>query len=572
MDDQPAPQLRAPSPAWCLPVVAASAVLGLVLIADQAHRMSATYDEVAYLRIAAHWWRTGEQDQITRMGSPLTFWKLQQAPTLWALDRLGFGAWIDDPIAHQEQLLPPVRLGASWIWLLALLIAARWAGQLHGPRAMAMASIAFALSPNLLAHGSLLTMEMPLLACSSAMIHRFWAYLRAGKGRDFWAASALGGLAMSLKFTAVLIPPILTLIWAADLWIGSTGEDPWPRRLGRVLRVVVPGMAGFAAAMVVANLLVTGFATIPLSPRSGSHPWLDGRVGPTLRPLASRLLETSFPSDWVGFARQMAFQREGGPSYLLGERRLTGWTHYYPVTLAVKVPLAFWLLVVARGFLGRRSPRSAREWVLPAFVVAFLILAMLGSKRNYGYRYLLPMATPAIVWTSALAEGGRRSRWAAAVGLLGMGYAVASIHPHELSYFNEIAGGPIGGRKILSDSNLDWGQGVRSLARLQRSRREFRDLTLFYFGDTDPVHYGVEGRRIVFDANTEPPGLPPRLTVDTKFLAVSASLQWGPWGPRDYFKILDDVAPVAYTDDRTIAIYRASDVPRGMVRTGRGPG
>ena len=36
---------------------------------------------------------------------------------------------------------------------------------------------------------------------------------------------------------------------------------------------------------------------------------------------------------------------------------------------------------------------------------------------------------------------------------------IALIHPHELSYFNAAAGGPIGGRRVLSDSNLDWGQG-----------------------------------------------------------------------------------------------------------------
>ena len=255
----------------------------------------------------------------------------------------------------------------------------------------------------------------------------------------------------------------------------------------------------------------------------------------------------------------------------MGERRMTGWTHYYLVTLAVKVPLAFWLLVIGRAIMKRRSPREAREWVLPVFIATFLLLAMFGSKRNYGFRYLLPIATPAIVWTSGLAEGSRRSRWVAALGLVGMGYAVGSIHPHELSYFNEVAGGPIGGRKILSDSNLDWGQGARSLARLQRSRPEFRDLTLFYFGDTDPAHYGVEGRRIIFDANHEPAGLPSKLTVETRFLAVSASLQWGPWGPVGYFRILNDVAPVAYTDDQTIAIYRTSDVPRPL-RTGLGPG
>jgi hypothetical protein len=568
-DQTPSPEAGPASPRWCFVVVVGSAVLGLALIADQAVHMSATYDEVTYLRIAAHWWRTGEQDQITRLGSPLTFWKLQQASTFWALDRVGLGFWVDDPIGHQEELLPVVRIGASWSWLLAMLIAANWAKQLHGPKGMAMAAIAFAVSPNLLAHGSLLTMEMPLVACSSAMLHRAWLFLKWKKSRDFWTTAALGGLGMSLKFTTILIPPILALLWAIDLGLDPTDPRRGFRRIVGIARTVGLGMVPFAAVMVLANLVVTGFATIPLSARNGPHPSLEARLGPALRPIAGRVLEASFPNDWVAFTTQLSFQRAGGPSYLLGERRMTGWTYYYLVALAVKVPLAFWLLAIGRGWLGRRARSGDREWALPVFVVAFLVIAMMGSKRNYGYRYLLPMATPAIVWTSGLAEGRRAAKWCATLGLLGMGYAVGSIHPHELSYFNELAGGPIGGRKFLADSNLDWGQGAKSLARLQRARPEFRDLTVFYFGDTDPGHYGVEGLRIVFDANHVPAGLPSKLTVETRFLAVSASLQWGPWGPADYFRELNDVEPVVYTDDFTIAIYRASDVPPRAVPVSR---
>jgi Dolichyl-phosphate-mannose-protein mannosyltransferase len=566
MDEQPAPPAPDRLPPWCLTVVAASALLGLALIADQARQMSATFDEVTYLRVAAHWWRTGEQGQITRLGTGVTSLKLQLAPTFWTLDRLSLGAWIDDSVAHQEQLLPIVRIGASWFWLLAMLLAANWARQLYGPSGMAMASVAFALSPNLLAHGSLVTMEMPLLACSSAMLYYFWLFLKSGRSRDFWASAALGGLGMSLKFTMVLIPPILALLWAIDLGLNparvSEGEQRpgWFRRFAGIVRRVGVGMVAFGAVMVASNLVVTGFTTIPLSEKTGHHSIAEGLLDPTIRHLAVLFLETPLPNDWVGFYSQMMMQKGGGLSYLMGEVRKTGWTHYYLVALAIKVPLAFWLLVIARAMMKRRSPREAREWVLPVFIAAFLLLAMFGSKRNFGYRYVLPIEAPAIVWASGLAGGGRWSRWLAVLGVAGMGLAVGSIHPHELTYFNEVAGGPIGGRKILSDSNFDWGQGARSLARLQRSRPELCDLTLFYFGTTNPAYYGVAGRCLIFQADTPVPGLPPSLTVDTKFLAVSASLQWGPWAPPGYFQGLDEIAPIAYTDDWTIAIYRASDL------------
>jgi hypothetical protein len=535
-------------------VVAVAAVVGLGLLIDALGRSSATYDEVAYLQIAADWWRSGHQERITRMGSPLTFWKVQQAPVLWLLDHVGQGRLIDDPTAHQATLLPLVRLGCLWIWLVALLLTAAWSRRLYGPRAMALSAVLFALSPNLLAHGALATMELPLLACTTGIFFLFWEFLRTGDPRPFAAAAALGGLAFSCKFTAVLVPPILALAWWIDRWRG--GERS-PIRLS--LRVG-SGMLAFLVVLVLADLAVTGFARLPLSARTGTHPSLDGRLGPALGRLAGWAIETPIPQDWVGFATQMGHQRHGGPSYLLGRTRMCGWWYYYFVALAVKVPLTFWLLVAARVCRGRRIASAGHDRLLPVILGAFLAITALGSSRNYGLRYLLPLAPVAIVWVSALAEGGAWARRIGWLGLAGPALAVAAIHPHELSYFNALAGGPRGGRHILADSNLDWGQGARALARLQAARPEFRDLTLYYFGDTDPAHYGVVGRRHVIDAGDRHPDLPPTLAAATTYLAVSTSLQWGPWGPRGYFQRLDRLPPVATLDDHTMTIYRTADL------------
>ncbi len=120
----------------------------------------------------------------------------------------------------------------------------------------------------------------------------------------------------------------------------------------------------------------------------------------------------------------------------------------------------------------------------------------------------------------------------------------------------------MGGRRVLADSNLDWGQGARTLAQLQARRSAFRDLTLYAFGATDPAHYGVVGVRHVIDAGSEHPGLPERLEAETTYLGVSASLLWGPWGPAGYFRDLEGQAPIAMTADGTIAIYRNADRKR----------
>ncbi|MFO0950866.1 MAG: hypothetical protein U0835_06865 [Isosphaeraceae bacterium] len=135
---------------------------------------------------------------------------------------------------------------------------------------------------------------------------------------------------------------------------------------------------------------------------------------------------------------------------------------------------------------------------------------------------------------------------------------MGSVHPHELTYFNLLAGGREGMIR-LADSNLDWGPGeLRSLARMQAADPAARP---------DPVllrdagaHYGVAGVCHIVDAGTVHPGLPERLPSG-RYVAVSASLQHGPWGPEGYFRALDGLRPVATTDDATIAVYRAADLP-----------
>ena len=139
-----------------------------------------------------------KQATITRMGSPLTFWKLQQAPVLWMLERLGRRELIDDPIGHQQELLPLVRAGSLWIWLAASRAlcppgAAGCMAQGNGTGGLALCAQPQPDRPRRAAR----TMELPLVASSTAMLFLFWTYLETGRRRWFWASAALGGLAFS---------------------------------------------------------------------------------------------------------------------------------------------------------------------------------------------------------------------------------------------------------------------------------------------------------------------------------------------------------------------------------------
>jgi len=129
-------------------------------------------------------------------------------------------------------------------------------------------------------------------------------------------------------------------------------------------------------------------------------------------------------------------------------------------------------------------------------------------------------------------------------------------HPWELTYFNEFVGGPESGRRILADSNLDWGQGLLQFREMQCKRAEFNSMTLFYFGDVAPAVYGISGMTFQVDASDQFKHLPKTLgELNSQYVAVSTSLSDGPWGPLEYFRVFREIKPVTTTPDGSIRIY-----------------
>jgi hypothetical protein len=207
----------------------------------------------------------------------------------------------------------------------------------------------------------------------------------------------------------------------------------------------------------------------------------------------------------------------GGINTLFGRVSDRGFPEYFFVAFAAKSTPAF-LIVTALALAGLSRGREGRQdaalWLLPVLV---LFLASAGSSYNIGIRHMLPVY-PLL----AMAGAGALSRLAAArprAGVLLMAAlpiasaaALARIHPHELSYFNAFVGGPEGGRRMLSDSNVDWGLDLRRLSE-ELARRGVSDPTVAYFGGDD-VAYRVG----VPDFSAEP-------FVRGRVIAVSAFLQ-----------------------------------------------
>jgi hypothetical protein len=227
------------------------------------------------------------------------------------------------------------------------------------------------------------------------------------------------------------------------------------------------------------------------------------------------------------YARGLVFvmrHSEARRTFLLGELSDRGFPHYFLVTFLVKTPVPLLLLTaLALARIGRIGRREAAFLWLPVLVYAALTTT---RGLQIGHRHLLPLYPFLFVAGGEAAArlwSWRRPAGLALVATLGLWYAGGTLrqHPHHLAYFNEIAGGPANGWRVLVDSNLDWGQDLKRLASWMRENGVTR-VKLSYFGSADPSYYGIDAEAL--PGYTAPHA--PRVTREIRpgdIVAVSAT-------------------------------------------------
>ena len=209
---------------------------------------------------------------------------------------------------------------------------------------------------------------------------------------------------------------------------------------------------------------------------TGDHPTINGLFGGVLAGWIASLYETPVPQDWVGLANQVHHQMSGGASYLLGESaddRLEILLFRGARGEAAPDLLAAAGRPASRWPGGEREAtgpatfscpwRSVSSWPSPQSVDAQLWIRVPGSPGAAGDRLDLAdrpgrarlvgdrggMATLADRAGPRGAGSGHRGRSSLRADLLQRSGRWSARRAH-----------------ILSDSNLDWGQGLKCLARL----------------------------------------------------------------------------------------------------------
>ncbi|MFF4436270.1 phospholipid carrier-dependent glycosyltransferase [Streptomyces sp. NPDC001621] len=406
------------------------------------------------------------------------------------------------------------RLPVIALTLLFGLVVLAFARELTGTAGGLVALALYAFSPDVIAHGSLATLDVPAAGFVLTSAWLTWRARRRPQVHLPLAGAALGA-AVATKMSALPAVPVLMALAAVSVLARTRREEPLPESgeegAGRWRPAVSPGRGRWrallpgpgnprramvralvgAAVVGLAALAVVWVSYLAVDPRLRFAP---AEAVPALHGLRGRVVDLLPvpPAYRAGMRVQFGLEKYPWQGYLFG-RLYTGSLWYYlPAALLVKTPLGLQALGAAGAVTAvalRRLRPAAPYLLLPPLVL--LAVAMAGA-RDFGTRYAL--FVPVFLAVAAACVLRSRRRWAGlATGALVLFAAVSSLRtfPYYLPYANEAFGGPARTHVLLHDSNVDWGQDLGRLADRLRQRYPGERVWLVYKGSGVPSYYGI---------------------------------------------------------------------------------
>lgn len=445
---------------------------------------SPTWDEVGHIGLGAYLLKTGRWDVPASCSHPPLAFYLHSPPSFaYPLD---WGRWrySTDKVRDIEFLRSAdTKRGNAmlldgrydgerfffWTRATSLLLVVplfwalySWSRELSGYPGALLTLLFAALSPNLLAHATLINTDFVLAAtffCAACAYRRLLLY--PSRATLLVAGLALG-LALMSKLSALILLPVLL---ATTSWFWRFSQPQQRQNLAQLFGTKKP--IGLGAAY----LTVCSLALFVLWAGYGF------RYAPYVLTIRSQLWD-------VGV---------GHSAYLMGQFSIQGWWYYFPLAMLIKTPLpTFALAAWGLWILVRRTPPLELGFLLWAPLLLGTVFVF-GNAKNIGLRYLLGIYPFLFLLVGNTATTALRSWRTYLVAFLALWYVVgtARIHPHHLAYFNELVGGPDNGYRYLVDSNLDWGQDLKGL-KAYMDERGIERIKLSYFGSVDPRLYDLD--------------------------------------------------------------------------------
>ncbi|TSC52353.1 MAG: hypothetical protein LiPW39_596 [Parcubacteria group bacterium LiPW_39] len=435
----------------------------------------------------------------------------------------------------------------------------------------------------------------------------FIRWLKNPTAKNLIVAGLIFGLAQLAKFSVFLLVPLFGFVALIWFLLKLQEEKNKARRLNLVFwSCLWRYLGGAILLMAVGYVFIvwpvylfhvshypiakqqqdTQFilSTFRVRPLADFIYWLAGV--PILRALAQ-----------YGLGLAMVLQRATGGNtvYFLGQISNLGSRLYFPTVYLIKETLTLHILtsialvLAIIGFFKSKIYRFGNLLeFLTSHIAEFLMLCFIAlywfssisSILNIGVRHILPTFSFIFLLVAALSAGWLEkhlfcylaffqqkqplAKKIIPLGILAVfsiliGWqmiSVISVFPSFLAYFNELAGGPAGGYRYVTDSNLDWGQDLKRLAQWTQ-KYNIGQIYVDYFGGAIPSYY-LGNKYLPWWGSRSPQDL----NENGGWLAVSATFLQGGRGKlapgfydkNGYYNWLDKFKPVT-TIGYSIFIY-----------------
>jgi len=450
----------------------------------------------------------------------------------------------------------------------------RWSKELFGFWA-AMASIfIYCLDPNILAHSQIVHTD---IAFATFFFIGTYFFCRA-LGNFTWPNLILSALFFGLSAITKYAYVAVLLSWSALGLLKIFSSEPQKVAIGGHRNITDRWAKSLLLGGIIAGSLITAYFFIwsaygfrfdaipggqrhlPIAQALEQNPRLQGIV-PFI--LQYRL----FPEAWI-YGQLFVLENLTRDTYLLGLASDHGFWLYFPVAFVVKTPIPTLILVVGTLVMWIKRGKTIKGLFLLVPVVVYFSLAI-WAGINIGLRHILPIYPFLFVLIGGTAsELWKGGNWLKRGGLIFLSvwylWSVISTYPHYLAFFNEFAGGPDNGHKILLDSNLDWGQDLKGLKRWM-DHNHVKKIQFLYFGFynvAEPKYYGINAVYLPGSWVDHNSSVGSSLDVPN-YLAISANHLFGHYflnGERreDFVRPFRWLKPAAIIG-HSIFVYRMSD-------------
>ncbi|MFF5293120.1 glycosyltransferase family 39 protein [Paractinoplanes globisporus] len=397
--------------------------------------------------------------------------------------------------------------------LLFGLVVLAFARDLAGPWAGLVALALYAFSPDVIAHGSLATLDVP---AAGLLLTTFWLLWRSRQRPRLYlplAGVALGA-ALATRMSALPAVPLVLLLTLLSPFVVGKPSRWWQKLAWRIVAAIGVGLIAVAVVWLVYLAVDPRLRWTP--PANLAHPGGLRELAVNLLPLPKAYRD--------GVLIQFQFETRTFNGFLFGHAYRGALWYYQPAALLIKTPLGMMALWVAGTItmLVKPALRVATLYlIVPAG--ALMLVAMTGA-RDYGTRYVIfmPMLLAVVAGTVVLI----RFRWARiGTAALVAFVAVSSMltFPYYLPYSNEAFGGTSHTHLNLHDANVDWGQDLGRLGVRLRTKYPGEPVWLVYKGGGVPGYYGIQAKNPLAVPNDQVHGL--LVVSDSRVALATGKLQ-----------------------------------------------